>query len=154
MPRKLAILLALLIALGSALYFDVYDYFSSRNLILKLENSLVKLEQYDRNVEEKKEYLSNLEKVVQPRTTLKEIESLTKAANLNLSSQKDGTYLIEGTCEPEKLKDLVAHLLNSANVVVQSMLIDARQIVPVVTDEVGTVVRTSVRLVLKGVMLE
>ncbi|AJC74607.1 hypothetical protein AJ81_00290 [Pseudothermotoga hypogea DSM 11164 = NBRC 106472] len=154
MPRRLAILLALLIALGSALYFDVYDYFSSRNMISKFESSLVKLELYDKNVEEKKEYLSNLEKAVQPRTTLKEIESLTQAANLNLSSQKDGTYLIEGTCEPEKLRDLVAHLLSSANVVVQSMLIDSRQIVPVVTDEMKVAVRVSVRLVLKGVTLE
>ncbi|WP_448517245.1 hypothetical protein [Pseudothermotoga sp.] len=154
MPRKLAILLSLLIALGSALYFDVYDYFHSRNLISKLESSLIKLEQYDKNVEEKKEYLSRLEKAVQPRTTLKEIESLTKAANLNLSQQRDGTYLIEGTCEPERLGDLVTRLLNSANVVVQSMLIEVKEIVPVIIDETRTVVRVDVRIALKGVMLE
>jgi hypothetical protein len=147
MPRKLAIILSLLIALGSALYFDVYDYFYSRS-------SLIKLEQYDKNVEEKKEYLSRLEKAVQPRTTLKEIESLTKAANLNLSQQKDGTHLIEGTCEPERLRDLVIRLLNSANVVVQSMLIDAKEIVPMIIDETRTVVRVDVRIALKGVVLE
>jgi len=154
MPRKLAIILSLLIALGSALYFDVYDYSYSRNLISKLESSLIKLEQYDKNVEEKKEYLSRLEKAVQRRTTLKEIESLTKAANLNLSQQKDGTYLIEGTCEPERLRDLVIRLLNSANVVVQSMLIDAKEIVPMIIDETRTVVRVDVRIALKGVVLE
>ena len=154
MPRKLAIILSLLIALGSALYFDVYDYFYSRNLISKLESSLIKLEQYDKNVEEKKEYLSRLEKAVQPRMTLKEIESLTKAANLNLSLQKDGTHLIEGTCEPERLRDLVSRLLNSANVVVQSMLIDAKEIVPMIIDETRTVVRVDVRIALKGVVLE
>jgi len=154
MPRKLAIILSLLIALGSALYFDVYDYFYARNLISKLESSLIKLEQYDKNVEEKKEYLSRLEKAVQPRTTLKEIESLTKAANLNLSQQKDGTYLIEGTCEPERLRDLVSRLLNSANVVVQSMLIDAKESVPMIIDETRTVVRVDVRIALKGVVLE
>lgn len=154
MPRRLAILLALLIALGSALYLDVYGYFSSRKLISELESSLIRLEQYDKNVEQKKEYLAKLERLVQPRTTLAEIESSAKAANLKLSLQKDGTYLIEGICDPEKLVQFLEWLLGKSNVIVHSLSIDARQIVPVVISEVRTSTPVNVKMVLKGVMLQ
>lgn len=154
MPRRLAILLALLIALGSALYLDVYEYFRSRVLILKLENSFIKLEEYDRNVEQKREYLAKLEKTVQPRMTLKELENLTKASNLLFSPQKDGTYLVEGTCRADQLVTLLNELLKSANLTVQLLQIEAKELVPVVTDQAQRYANLSVKMILKGVMLQ
>lgn len=154
MPRRLAILLALLIALGFAFYLDVYEYFRSRSLIFRLENSFIKLEQYDRNVEQKREYLAKLESIVQPRMTLEELENMTRALNLSLSSQKDGTYLVEGTCEAGQLVNLLNELLKGANLVVQSLQIEARGLVPVVMDQTQGYTNVSVRMILKGVMME
>ncbi|WP_041076514.1 hypothetical protein [Thermotoga caldifontis] len=154
MPRRLAILLALLIALGSALYLDVYEYFRSRVLVLKLENSFIKLEEYDRNVEQKREYLAKLEKTVQPRMTLKELENLTKTSNLSFSPQKDGTYLVEGTCRADQLVNLLNELLKSANLTVQLLQIEAKELVPVVTDQAQRYANLSVKMILKGVMLQ
>lgn len=154
MPRKLAILLALLITLGSALYLDVYEYFRFRTLILRLENSFIKLEQYDKNVEQKREYLAKLESTVQPRVTLKELENLAKASHLSFSPQKDGTYLVEGTCEADRLVNLLNELLKSANLTVQLLQIETKELVPVVMDQTQRYTNVSVKMVLKGVMLE
>ncbi|KAF2957493.1 hypothetical protein AS159_07440 [Thermotoga sp. Ku-13t] len=154
MPRRLAILLALLITLVSALYLDVYEYFRSRNLILKLENSFIKLEQYDENVEQKREYLAKLESTVQPRVTLKELENLSKVSSLSFSLQKDGTYLVEGTCGADQLVNLLNELLKNANLTVQLLQIEAKELVPVVTDQAQRYTNVNVKMVLKGVMLE
>lgn len=154
MPRRLAIILSLSITLALALYLDVYDYLRFSNLSAKLESSLVKLEQYDRNVSEKRDYLTKLENSLQPRTSIKRIESLVRTNDLSFSAQKDGTFLIEGKCEPEKLILILTELLKYANLIVQSVYIDGSEIPPVVIDQTQGTVFLNVKVVLKGVMLE
>lgn len=154
MPRRLAIILSLSITLALALYLDVYDYLRFSNLSAKLESSLVRLEQYDRNVSEKRDYLTRLENSLQPRTSIKWIESLVRTNNLSFSAQKDGTFLIEGRCEPEKLVLILTELLKYANLIVQSVYIDGSEIPPVVIDQTQETAFLNVKVVLKGVMLE
>lgn len=154
MPRRLAIALSLSIALGLALYLDVYDYLRFSNLSAKLESSLIRLEQYDKNVSEKRDYLTRLENSLQPRTSIKWIESLVRTNDLSFSTQKDGTFLIEGKCEPEKLVFILTELLKYANLIVQSVHIDGSEIPPVVIDQTQESAFLNVKVVLKGVMLE
>ncbi len=154
MPRRLAIVLSLSITLALALYLDVYDYLRFSNLSAKLESSLVRLEQYDKNVSEKRDYLARLENILQPRVSIKRVESLVSSTDLSFSAQKDGTFLIEGKCEPEKLVLILSELLKYANLTVQSLYIDGSELPPVVIDQTQKSVFLNVKVVLKGVMLE
>ncbi|MFN3284129.1 MAG: hypothetical protein ACK40Q_07865 [Pseudothermotoga sp.] len=50
MPRKVGILLAILIFIGFAAYFNVYDYLRFNALSKKIDAELVRLFEYDKNV--------------------------------------------------------------------------------------------------------
>ncbi|MEN3007948.1 hypothetical protein [Pseudothermotoga sp.] len=154
MPRKLAIILSLSIVLVLALYLDVYDYLRFNNLSAKLESSLARIEQYDKNVSEKRDYLTKLEKLLQPRTNIKQVESLAQSNNLSFSTQKDGTFLIEGRCEPERLTSILTEFLSYANLIIQSVHIDGSEISPVTIEHTKAPVFLNIRVVLKGVKLE
>ncbi|MEJ5229007.1 MAG: hypothetical protein WHT65_03305 [Pseudothermotoga sp.] len=154
MPRKIAIILSVLIFVALAAYFDVYDYLRFNTFAKKIDSELFRMGELDKNIAAKREYVDTLEKIIQPRMKLDEIKELARTANFNFSVEKDGTYVLQGETTSEVFSRVLATILNSANLNIKSMNVTNNLRVPVdipgITSE-GTV---SFKIVLTGVMLE
>lgn len=154
MPRKLGILLAVLIFIGLAAYFDVYDYLRFNTFAKKIDAELVRLSEYDKNVTAKRGYVDQLEKTIEPKIKLNEIKDLAQRSGLNFTVEKDGTYVIQGESSSQDFSDILYKILNSANVNIKSLAVTNNLRVPVevlgITDK-GSV---NFKIVFTGVMLE
>ncbi|HBJ82050.1 hypothetical protein, partial [Pseudothermotoga sp.] len=70
MPRKMAILIAVLAFVVCAAYFDIYDYLKFNAVLKKADSELVRLTELDKDVSLKREYLLKLEALLKPRIKL------------------------------------------------------------------------------------
>ncbi|MGJ8453805.1 hypothetical protein ACSFC1_00665 [Pseudothermotoga sp. U03pept] len=154
MPRKMAIILSILIFLALAAYFDVYDYLRFNTFVKKIDDELFRMAELDKNITAKREYIDTLEKIIQPRMRLDEIKELARTVNLDFSIEKDGTYVLQGETSSEVFSRVLVAILNSANLNIKSMNVTNNLRVPV--DIPGITNEGSVRfkIVLTGVMVE
>ncbi len=153
-PRKVGILLAILIFIGFAGYFDVYDYLRFNTLSKKIDAELVRLFEYDKNVMAKRDYVDGLEKTIEPRIKLSEIKDLAQELGLSFSAQKDGTYTIQGESSSQIFSDMLCKILNSANVSIKSLVVTNNLKVPVEVFGINGKKTVTFKIVLAGVMLE
>ncbi|HEY8542367.1 MAG TPA: hypothetical protein VIL29_08280, partial [Pseudothermotoga sp.] len=123
MPRKVGILLAILIFVALAAYFDVYDYLRFNTFAEKIDAEFVRLLEYDKNVTAKKDYVDQLEKTIEPRIKLNQIKDLVQKLGLDFTAQKDGTYVIQGESSSQDFSDILYKILNSANVSIKSLTV-------------------------------
>lgn len=154
MPRKVGILLAILIFVALAAYFDVYDYLRFNTFAEKIDAELVRLLEYDKNVTAKKDYVDQLEKTIESRIKLNQIKDLAQKSGLEFTAQKDGTYIIQGESSSQDFSDILYKILNSANVSIKSLAVTNNLKVPV--EVLGITEKGSVtfKIVFTGVMAE
>ncbi|MGB9819822.1 MAG: hypothetical protein ACPLVG_00550 [Pseudothermotoga sp.] len=154
MPRKFAILLAVLIFVGLAAYFDVYDYLRFNTLVKKIDSELIRLLEYDKNVTAKREYVALLEKTIEPKIKLSQIKELAQELNVSFSVEKDGTYVLSGEVASDDFSQILTRILNSANVNVKSMSATNTLKVPIDVPGVTNEGSVNFKMVLTGVMVE
>ncbi|HOJ88103.1 MAG TPA: hypothetical protein PLP64_02480 [Pseudothermotoga sp.] len=154
MPRKFAILLAVLIFVGLAAYFDVYDYLRFNTLVKKIDSELIRLLEYDKNVTAKREYVDLLEKTIEPKIKLSQIKELAQELNVSFSVEKDGTYVLSGEVASDDFSQILTRILNSANVNVKSMSATNTLKVPIDVPGVTNEGSVNFKMVLTGVMVE
>lgn len=153
-PRKLGILLAVLIFVVLAAYFDVYDYLRFNSLTKKIDVELVRLFEYDKNVMAKREYVDQLEKTIVPKVKLSEIKNLAQEFGLDFSTQRDGTYTIQGESSSQIFSDMLLKILSSANMSIKSLTVTNNLKVPVEVFGIAGKETVTFKIVLTGVMLE
>ncbi len=144
--RKTAILLALLIFFGSAAYLNVYDYLSFTSFSEKVDVQLTVLSELDKNVAEKKSYLSVLEETLQPRISVNTFQNFAKNIGLNFNKNQDGSYKVEGVCKPEDVQELLRVLLGNPNLRLKSLSIDNETEIPVLVPGLAYDPRVSLEL--------
>lgn len=154
MPRRFSILLAVLIFVVFAAYFDIYDYFRFSSLSKKIDAELVRLLEYDKNVTAKKDYIDQLEKTMEPKTKLNQIKDLASKLGLNFTTDKDGTYIIQGESSSEDFSDILYMILNSANVSIKSLTVTNNLKVPVEISGITGKGSVNFKIVFTGVMVE
>ncbi|AEH50963.1 hypothetical protein [Pseudothermotoga thermarum] len=128
--RKIAIITALMIFVACAAYFNIYDYFRFVGLLQKVDSQLLVLTELDRNVSEKRGYLSRLESLVQPRISPMEFQDVAKNFGMKMIRNQDGSYRIEGTCNPKDVQQILEVFLANPNLRLKSLSISSSVEVP------------------------
>lgn len=152
--RRLGIVLAILLFVGFAGFFDVYDYLKFNFLIKRMDSQLNVLSVLDRNVMQKKAYINVLNDVMQPQASEKDLQNIT--ADLGLSLEKieggDMAYKVTGTCLPSDFKRIVAWLMHHGNFRIDSLSVQNSVKTAVSVPSMMTVPRISIDMIVVGVM--
>ncbi|GAB4314005.1 hypothetical protein [Pseudothermotoga elfii] len=153
MPRKMAILIAVLAFVVCAAYFDIYDYLKFNAVLKKADSELVRLTELDKDVSLKREYLLKLEALLKPRIKLEEIENTVKQAGGSFKIEKDESYSLYGVWSSETTRAILEKILDSANINVTSVSLTNNLQIPVSISNMEQQPYIEVKMIFSGVML-
>jgi len=154
--RRLGIILAILLFVVFAGFFDVYDYLRFNFLIKSMDSQLTVLSALDRNVMQKKAYINVLSDVMQPNASEKDLQNITADLGLNLEKieGKGMTYRVTGMCLPSDFRRFVAWLMHYGNFRIDSLNVQNSVKTAVSVPSMMAVPRVSIDMIVVGVMGE